>query len=321
MSIIIGIDIAKLKFDGVVLLENGKQKHKIFTNDSIGFEACRQWLKQLGLEKVHACLEATGHYGEACALFLHEQGHTVSIINPARIKAYAKSEGVRTKTDKVDAATIARFCKAQCPPAWTPPSPVERELKELYRCLQGLLEDRTKIMNRLEKQREASSPVTKVWKHMLATVEKQILKVEKRLQKLVHSHEALRAQVVLLSSIPGIGTKTAIAVLAELPSMESFQSAKEVAAYAGLTPSVHQSGSSVNGRGKLSKVGNPRLRKALYMPAVVAQRYNPLLKAFCQRLADKGKCKMVILAAVMRKLLHIMFGVLKTKTNFSPVMR
>ncbi len=115
-----GIDISKLKFDVTLLLEPGKEKHKTFNNTSEGFKELDAWLQGLGANKAHVCLEATGSYGEKVSLFLYQQGYKVSVVNPTRIKAYAKSEGLRTKTDKLDSAVIARFCKAQSPSAWHP---------------------------------------------------------------------------------------------------------------------------------------------------------------------------------------------------------
>lgn len=247
---------------------------------------------------------------------MHEQGHKVSVINPARIKAYASSEGCRVKTDKVDSGVIARFCKAQCPPAWTPPSLSEQKLKELYRCRQSLLEDKIRVTNRIESLMNSKICI-KIWKELLATIEIQLQEVNTELEKLLESDVVIATQVDLLKSVPGISDKTAIAILSELPNIKGFKDAKEVAAFAGLTPFSRQSGSSVRGKGRLSKTGNSQLRKALYMPTIVAKRYNPILKEFCERLSLKGKPTMVVLAAGMRKLLHIIFGILKTGKPFA----
>ena len=135
---ILGIDIAKLKFNLCLINTNGKLNHKVLPNTSTGFEQLHLWLTKQGVERVHACLEATGSYGEALARSLHEAGHTVSVINPAAIKAFAGSRLSRTKTDRVDAELIARFCLAQAPPAWTPQLPEVRELQALVRRLESL---------------------------------------------------------------------------------------------------------------------------------------------------------------------------------------
>lgn len=311
---IVGIDVSKNKVDISILFKNKKEKHKVFANNQAGFKDLNSWLKYLSIHQAHVCLEATGCYGEEIALFLYEQGHKVSIINPARIKAYAKSEGCRVKTDKVDSGVIARFCKVQCPSSWNPPSDTERKLKELYRCRQSLLEDKNRVINRLEKQGTNKSSL-KVWQELLEVIETQIKNIDIQMKEFIQSTQDLEIQVNLLKTIPGISNKTAIALLAELPNIKSFDNAKEVAAFAGLTPFERQSG-SFRGKGRLSKAGNAQLRKALYMPAIVAKRYNPIIEEFCKRLSKKGKPPMVIIAAGMRKLLHIIFGILKTQKPF-----
>lgn len=311
-----GIDISKLKFDATILLDTKKEKHKIFSNDPKGFKEIVNWLQSLGIKELHVCLEATGSYGEKLSFFLHRQGFKVSVVNPTRIKAYARSEGVRAKTDKVDSGVIARFCKAQSPSPWTPPSLEEQQLKDLYRCLQSLIEDKTKFSNRLENLDQEKGSY-EIWKGLLAFIEEKIKVVEDKIKVLLKDNEILDKQVKLLKTIPGVSQRTAVAILAELPNVQIFENARGTAAFAGLTPAVRQSGTSVKGKGTLSKIGNAHLRKALFMPTLVAKKYNPVVKEFCQRLAEKGKAKMVIVAAGMRKLLHIIFGVLKNKKPFA----
>ena len=311
-----GIDISKLKFDATLLLDEKKGKHKTFSNDEKGFEEMASWLQSLGAKEVHACLEATGSYGEKLSFFLHGQGFNVSVVNPARIKAYARSEGVRAKTDKVDSGVIARFCKAQNPSLWIPPSLENQQLKDLYRCLETLIEDKTRVSNRTENLEETKGSHG-VWKESIEFLDKKIKEVEAQITALLKNNEQLGKKAELLETIPGVSQRTAVAILAELPDVKTFKSAREVAAFAGLTPTVRQSGISVRGKGSLSKAGNSQLRKALFMPALVAKRYNPVVKEFCEHLADKGKAKMVVVAAGMRKLLHIIFGVLKNKKPFA----
>src|SRR5205085_6604099 len=145
----LGIDIAKLKFNACLIQQSGKLKHKVFPNTPTGFTQLLEWLSKQGVERAHACLEATGTYGEALALFLHQAGHTVSRINPAAVKAFAQSRLSRTKTDRVDAELIARFCLAQAPPAWTPLPQEVRELQAVVRRLESLIEMRVMEENRL----------------------------------------------------------------------------------------------------------------------------------------------------------------------------
>lgn len=313
---VVGIDVSKLKLDITVLLEKNKEKHKVFFNNPDGFVEITKWLVQLGIKTAHICLEATGSYGEAVSLFLHQQGYTVSVVNPARIKAYGRSEGSRAKTDKVDSGVIARFCKAQSPFAWMPPSAEEQALKDLYRCRQNLVEDQGRFVNRMENL-DKKKPSFKIWENLLGDLEKKIKDVEDQIKALLENDSNLGNQVELLKTIPGISDKTAVAILSEFPPVNTLKTAREAAAFAGLTPTVRQSGTSVKGRGSLSKAGNAQLRKALYMPAIVAKKNNPLVKEFCNRLGEKGKAKMVVIGAAMRKLLHIIFGVLKHQKSFN----
>ena len=313
---IVGIDISKLTFDVTLLLVNGKENHKVFANNQEGFKKLETWLKSFDAKDARVCLEATGSYGEKISLFLHNLGYKVSVVNPTRIKAYARSEGARVKTDKVDSAVIARFCKAQSPSLWMPPSAEEQQLKDLYRCLQSLLEDKTRFSNRMESLDQSKSSY-KIWEEMAISIDKKIKEVEGQIKTLLKNNEDFGKKVTLLETIPGVSQKTAVAIPSELPDVKTFESAREAAAFAGLTPSIRQSGTTVKGRGSLSKVGNAQLRKALFMPTLVAKKHNPVIEKFCDKLTKKGKAKMVVVAAGMRKLLHIIFGVLKNNQPFS----
>ena len=313
----LGIDIAKLKFNVCLIKAEGKLKHKVFPNTSTGFEQLRDWLSKQGVENVHACLEATGTYGEALALFLHQAGHRVSVINPAAIKAFAQSRLSRTKTDRVDAELIARFCLAQEPPAWTPPSPEVRELQALVRRLESLIEMRVAEENRLSSGITVDSVRESVQEH-LAYLTEQINRTEELIRNHLNSHPTLKQQSELLDSIPGIAQTTAALLLSEITDITQYRSARQVAAYAGLVPRERQSGSSVRGRTRLSKIGNARLRRALYFPAVTALRCSPFFQEWAEGLLKRGKSKMSVICAVMRKLVHLAYGVLKSGQEFDP---
>lgn len=167
---------------------------------------------------------------------------------------------------------------------------------------------------------KTSDFVNLTWKKSLNDINCRIEEIEQHLKNLLMGDNEIKEQVELLESIPGIGNKTAIAILAELPDVKNFKNAKEVAAFAGLTPRKRESGTSVRGKASLCKIGSAALRKSLFMPSLVAKRYNPTLKAFSEKLNQKGKNGMVIVAAVMRKLLHIIYGVLKNKKTFEKVI-
>jgi transposase len=314
----LGIDISKSKFH-VALQIAGKAKNKpklkVFNNDPGGFEQLERWLGQQGVESVHACLEATSTYGEGVAEFLHAQGHTVSIINPARIKGFAISELSRTKTDKADAQLILRFCIALRPEPWQPPAPEVKQLQGLLRRLEALQQMVVQERNRLE----TATPKlgTSIQAH-IDYLEHDIEQIKQQIKEHFDQHPELKNQRDLLVSIPGIGEHTAAILLSEIVHWSLFDSPRQLAAYAGLTPRERSSGSSVRGKPGLSKVGNARLRKALYLPAMSARRFNPLITAFCERLLAKGKVKKQVIGAAMRKLLHLAYGVLKSGCPFNP---
>jgi len=314
---VLGIDIAKLKFDVCLMKSEGKLKHKVFPNTPTGFAQLAGWLSTQRVERVHACLEATGTYGEALAYQLHQDGYTVSVVNPAAVKAFAGSRLSRTKTDKVDAELIARFCLAQQPLAWTPPAPEVRELQALVRRLEALIEMRVAEENRLEAGSVVAAVRASVAAHV-AYLAAEIKRTEELIRAHIGNHPTLKQQSALLDSIPGVGQTTAALLLAEIVDMTQYRSARQVAAYAGLVPRERRSGSSVRGRTRLSKIGNARLRKALYFPAITALRCSPFFKQWAEGLRERGKCKMSVIGAAMRKLIHLAYGVLKTGKPFDP---
>ena len=316
---IIGIDISKLKFDLCLLRENGKLKHKVFSNTASGFAQLSAWLEKQNIERAHVCMEATGTYGEALATYLCDAGHRVSIINPASIKAYAQSRLSRTKTDKVDATLIAQFCLEREPPAWSPPPREVSDLQALVRRLESLLEMQQMEVNRLDAGVSAEQVRDSLSEH-IAYLTEEIKRTESLIRDHIDRHSTLREQRELLVSIPGIGNTTAAKLLAEILDVKLYQSARQLAAFAGLVPRLHESGSSVKRKARLSKIGAPRLRKALYFPAIAAIKYNPYIKAMSLRLKERGLCPMQIIGAAMRKLVHLAYGVLKSGRPFDPAL-
>ncbi|MDQ3062786.1 MAG: IS110 family transposase [Acidobacteriota bacterium] len=309
-KIILGIDVAKQKLD-VALLTGGNTLTNQFDNSTAGFQLLQAWLKSLHLTQVHACLEATGNYSEAVAHFLHHAGHCVSLCNPFRIKGYAAAKMQRNKTDKADARLIADFCLTQEPDQWFPPTPEVAQLQALTRRIE-VLQD----MLQMEKNRLALAPaLTRASiQRIMDTFEQEIKSLRESIKQHFDDHPDFKEQSRLLQSIPGIGEKTANLLLAEI-EFGRYASARQVAAYAGVTPRRSASGTSLNGT-NLSKMGNGRIRKALYFPAIVAGGHNPIIKEFAARLEKNGKTPMQRVCAAMRKLLHIAFGVLKHKIPF-----
>ncbi len=312
----LGIDLAKNKFD-VALLHGEQIRHHSFPNTPAGITALLAWLPAQGCPQVHACLEATGTYGDAVARQLHTAGHVVSIVNPAVLKAFRQSTLTRTKNDRTDAHLLARYAALHHPKPWEPPSPELRELQALARRLESLLQLRQQESNRLASA-ERSCLVAESIQIMLTALDQEIARVEQLLRDHIQQHPDLKSQHDLLRSIPGIGDKTATTLLAECGDLAGFTDARALAAFAGLTPKQHQSGTSVHAKPRLSKIGSDRLRKALYFPAINACRFNPLVKAFADRLLARGKPKMAVIGAAMRKLLHLAYGVLKSRQPFDP---
>ena len=317
---ILGIDVAKRKLD-VALLRNGRKRFRVFANDPSGWRDLLAWLEQERLDRVHACLEATGRYGDGVAACLHQRGHVVSVVNPAQVKDFARSKLGRNKTDKIDAGLAAEFCLLFNPAAWTPPSAARRALRDLVRTREALQASLTEYRNR-----QSAGPLCYAAEQavgqVIAALEDQLRGLDRTIRAHLATDLDLARSHDLLLSIPGIGTATAAIILTEIPDPLAFAHARQVAAYAGLTPRHHQSGSSFHGPAQLSRVGNATLRRALYLPALAAVRFNPLVKGLRDRLAAQGRLKpKQIIAAAMRKLLHLCYGVLKTGKPFDPAYR
>ncbi len=312
-KISVGIDISKAKFDAAILFSDNKVKTKKFENKAGGFVELMDWLKKHEALDSHVYLEATGVYGEALSIYLYELRNKVSVVNPSRIKGFAQSELTRNKTDKADAQLIARFCRAMDPPLWQPKPEHIRELGDWVRRLQVLQDLYQQEANRLD---VASTCIKASIRAIMKRLEKEIEQVKKKIKEHIDQHPDLRDKQQLLETIPGIGEATIRQVLAFMANIEDFKSAKQMAAFVGLNPKQRQSGSSVQGRTRLSKIGDANLRKAFYMPAITAKRYNPIIKAFCERLQAAGKPPMLIIGAAMRKLVHIIYGVLKSGKAF-----
>ena len=313
----LGIDISKLKFNACLIRHGGKLRHKVFPNTAAGFGQLLAWLPKHGVEQVRACLEATGTYSEPLALFLHKAGHPVSLVNPAAVKAFAASRLSRTKTDRVDAELIARFCQAQEPPRWAPPAVEVRELQALVRRLESLQEMRVMEENRLCSGASVDSVRRSLEEH-LSYLHDEIKRTEELVRSHINNRPGLKRQSELLDSIPGIAETTAALLLSEVTDIKRYKSARQVAAYAGLVPRERQSGTSVRGRARLSKIGNARLRRALYWPAVTAIRCSPFFRHWAEGLLKRGKSKKSVSCAVMRKLVHPAYGALKSEKPFDP---
>lgn len=311
----VGIDIAKLKFD-VVVKKEGKLVSMTFENKKSGRKEFLLWLKT-HTSNAFVCLEATGSYGELLAEYLVTENIRVSVVNPVQIKHYAKSMLIRNKNDRIDAKTIMNYAEKFTPRAFIPKSADQRLSKESIQLIDTLEEQKHQLQNQLESIR--SKEVRKEIESMIKLIEKRISKVEASVNKCIQGNHEYQANKNRLLTIKGIGEKTANRIISHFPDVSQFKNAKQLAAYTGLSPRQHQSG-GFNGKTRISKCGDTRLRKALYMPALVVKNKNPYLKQFCDRLEKNGLRPKQIVCAVMRKLIHIIFGILKHKQDFNPAL-
>ncbi len=307
----VGFDIAKAKFD-VALLRAGKFKAKVFANTPEGFAALLAWLDANDARDLPMCMEATGSYGEALALYLSDLKCKISVVNPNFISKYAQAIGERNKTDRQDARIIARYCAKEAPALWQAPAPETRTLRDLVRRLQALQQLQRQERNRLDL---ASVHTRSSIEAVLKVLGDEIDRITGEISDHIDHHPDLRDQAKLLDTIPGVGEATIRVVLGEIPATV-MKNVRVADAFTGLAPTRCESGSSVRGYSHLSKRGSSLVRRALYMPAVVAAHHNSVVKAFYERMLKNGLSKKQAVCACMRKLLHIIVGVLKSGKPF-----
>jgi transposase len=320
----LGIDIAKGNFEvNLRTLQPGQARYSSsFPNNLKGFGGLQRWLVQHGIThapNLHACLESTSRYGDALAAWLQKQGYQVSMVNPRRTRHYADSQLCRNVTDRIDAGMIADFCVDQRDHLllWEPLPSQHRQLQDLTRTRVALVEHHDGLANLLE---SATGLARKAIQRQRANLQREIQRLELEIKKLLDQSagSALQTQVALADSIPGVGLVTAATVLAELPPIDKLAHVNQAVALFGLDPKSKTSGTSVKTPARLSKMGSRRGRRALYMPALVALRHNPPIRALGQRLRAKGRPGKYIIVAAMRKLLRQIFGVVKNGQPFDP---
>jgi len=312
----LGLDVSKAKIDCAMLF-NGKVKTKVVSNDAQGFAQLSAWLQKQGVDRVHACCEATGTYSDGIALYLYDQGHVVSVVNPAQIAAYGQSILARAKTDPIDARLILRYCERERPAAWAPAPREERLLLALLRDLVDL-----QAMHQAESnRRDTAHPEVceRIERHM-AFIEKEISQLRKKIEQHINANKQLSGRRDLLNSVPGLGEGTIPWLIAYLGDGQRFQRTKQSSAFFGLCPKPRESGSSVRGKAHIAKTGHADIRHALYMPAVVAYSRCAAYKPFVQRLKAAGKPPKVIIVALMRKLVTIAQAILKSGKPFNSEM-
>jgi transposase len=313
----LGLDIGKSKIHAALLMGDRAAKRKVVCNDESGHQELLTWLQRQGVKQLCVCLEATSTYGHAIARLLHQQGYQVSLSNPKAVQAYCQSRMSRTKTDAVDANLIAQYCRDLHPHPWTPPAPEVEQLQQMARRLQALDQMIAQEKNRLETASDALS--TDINSH-IAFMEQQQVRLRQQMQAHIDQHGDLKQQQQLLDSIPGIAQDTAARILGELGHWQTFGSARQLAAYAGVTPQEKTSGTSVHGKPRLCKLGNARLRKLLFFPALTLLRWNKSIQQWRAALLQRGKTKKQVVGAVMHKIIRWVFAVLHSHKPFDPAL-
>jgi transposase len=317
----LGIDVAKAKLDCCLLvdLEKLKYKSKSVANSPEGIDDLLAWIKKqnITLPDVHIVMEATGIYHELAAQRLYDAGVIVSVANPAQVKHFGQSLGIRTKTDGVDSQVLARYGAQHKLRHWVPSPPEARILKDLLARREAIEQDLQREKNRQEKTSVAQSStlIQQSLDDSIYFLTAQLKKIQSQINDHIDQYPSFKKDIKLMQSIPGVGQKTSTNLLCILHA-NNFLTAEQLAAYLGVIPVEYQSGSSIKGRPKLSKAGPSRVRGVLYMASVSAIKHNPHVKALYERLQARGKCKMSALGAAMRKLVHLCFGVVKTQKMY-----
>ena len=316
---IIGIDVGKMSLDCAWLrdLDQDKPKRKKVKNSPQGFKSMLTWAQDvsgLAASELSFMVEPTGIYHEFLVQFLDQRQATIYLVNPSRVRKFADGMGILSKNDLIDADMLTRYgLQNRKLQPYQPEAQEISDLKSLLNRLDTLERDLRRELNRQEKISQ-SSTIHRLEKQSIRRtvryLETEIKRFKKHIGEAIKSTASLEKDYELLLTIPGIGAKTAWAMLVTLRSRR-FASAPEAASYLGLNPIEKQSGMTRYRRPRLSKAGNGRFRQALYFPAIVATRKNPDIKAQYDRLLAADKSKMCALGAAMRKLVHICYGVLK----------
>jgi transposase len=313
---VLGIDVSKLELS-VCLLFLSKVKHKSFLNDKSGYKSLDKWLSTHHLNNVEVYLEATGKYGDEVTDFLYTCGYVVKVINPLQINSFSKAMLSRHKTDKVDAKIIAEYGNKFEGIKYEPIDENRKKLRSLYRCNTSLKEQITYCINKLENSHLLPKSVKKIWDKTQKHYLEELKHAKEKMIEIIYESHDLKKDFRNLLTVKGIGKDTAITILAELPRFNSFTSARQLAAFIGLIPKHCTSGTSVVSKARISKIGLKGLRKALYFPAIAAKKFNEYFSTFANKLESRGKKPKCIICAIMRKLVHVIYGILKHGEAFN----
>jgi transposase len=316
-----GIDVSKAVLDVAVRRDERVLETARFDNDAAGHKKLVRWLTKNG-RTARVVLESTGTYSLDVALALQRtRGIAVMVANPRAIKQFMGALMQRSKTDLTAAVALRDYAIRMPFVAWVPPAAHVLELRAIARRIAALVVERTRERNRLhalQATAEASVIVCTDIEVNVRHLERRMALLADQAVALVGGHQGLQTAFDLLVSIPGIAAHSAVQLLPELLVLPETMTVRQWVAHAGLDPRAHQSGTSVEKPARISKVGNAHIRRALYMPALVAVQHNAHVRAFFDKLVARGKTPLQAYVAVMRKLLHAIYGMLATRTAFVP---
>lgn len=302
---IFGVDISKDVFD----VYGSKSAHNQFKNDASGFKCFLQSLPKNSL----VIMEATGYYHYRLAQFLYKQSILVSVVNPLSIKRFIQMKLAKVKTDKSDAKAICSYGLSQEVPLYNALTEVQSECLQLFRWMDSLLKKRTATKNKIHGEKVLGIPSKYVYHSLNRTLkhlDKELKGIDQKLLSLVKQDQ--QKQLTLLKSIPGIGVKTALFLIVITDGFKKFETASQLCSYSGITPTIRESGSSVRGRARISKVGNRKLRNLLFLCAFSAYKHNKGCRELYERIVNKGKSKKLAMLAVSNKLLKQAFAIAKS---------
>jgi len=323
---VVGIDVAQNE----LVVSLGRMNHdtgtdifafKTFPNNAVGFKDLLAWVNKLSAKEIRVSyvMEATGVYHEKLAYYLSDQGQEVSIVLPNKISNYFRTLEVKTITDKTASQAICQFGLERKLEAWKKPKKIFKDLKQLTRERDQLIAERTALKNQLHAEKAEAFPNDSSIKRVIKRIQlndKQELEIKAEIAAIVKQDLELVEKINTITTIPGVGKLTAVIVLAETNGFELIKNKKQLVSYSGLDVRLKDSGTSVKSKPKISKKGNRHLRKAMYMPALAAMRFNDQHKALFVRLVSKHGIKMKAAVAVQRKILELIYTIYKTDKAF-----
>lgn len=324
----LGIDVAGKDFRVCLKIRRSNGQIKVkgsrkFSNTVKGFESLINWVdsKQINDQPMRAVMEATGIYYESLAYFLHEQGWQVFVLLPNRIKGYFKFLNQKSKTDKIEAQGLAELGINHQLPSWEPASPQMYSLKRLSRERNTLIDEKTVISNRLHAEQSCKSPDRRSirrLKQLLGLINKQVKEVEQDLSQGLEQDPELKQRIDNICQVKGLGWITVLCIIAETNGFKLVTHRSQLVSYAGYDVVERQSGSTINGKTRISKKGNRHIRRALHFPALSVVKYHDEFTNLYKRVYDRTKIKMKGYVAVQRKLLVLIYTLYKKNEAYDP---